>query len=327
MRVLALAVLPMVLLAGCSGSDASNDPEADSAAPMHAGQHGANPEGTHLLAPEWAIGDSWTLTSDQGGTFSHVVSGDSGADWTMDTDNPDIAFFDAQGDISFLGKVRKSDLAGSQGTTRVEFLRFPLQANLSWSTTWDGNPTMIHVAKVADGKADLMAMRADGTTYATYTYDSKAGYFSRFTFFAPDGTTVGFEWSLQSSGSTFSGNLVRWALETVYETHGPFPGTGAQGFSVEPGITDVHIQLAVSCTQGAFSLHVGEPAGYAEERGFSATGPCPASLNETAALVGPTETEQWGIAFTAVPQATQATLDLTVLKRTMTSFAVGQAPA
>src|SRR5690349_2278920 len=126
-RASALApLLPLLLLAlaGCAGSDAPAADEADGGdgLPMEHGAHGSADAGTHLLVPEWAVGDFWTMSSPQGGTFTYAVSADAGADWVMDTDNLDNAFFDARGDISFLGKVRKLDLAGSQGTTRVEFL-------------------------------------------------------------------------------------------------------------------------------------------------------------------------------------------------------------
>lgn len=324
MRLAALAILPMALLAGCSGSDS---PDSDPAVvTTHTGAHGGNAAGSHLLAPEWAVGDHWTLASPQGGTFAHVVSGESGGDWTMDTDNPDIAFFDAQGDISFLGKVRKSDLAGSQGADRVEFLRFPLQANMSWSTTWDGNPTMIHVGKVADGKADLMAMRADGTTYATYAYDADAGYFSRFTFFAPDGATVGFEWSLQSSGAGFTGDLVRWSLTELFSTHGAIPTGSASNFQVEPGFTDIYVSAALSCTAGGVTVAVGPFTGPAEDRGYSAMGPCPIEANDAYPVAAPTAAEQWGALVNAAP-TTAGTLDLTVWGRVQTLFAPGAVPA
>src|SRR5688572_20003083 len=85
---LVLAV-PLLLLAGCADSGSQGE-EADPAAPMggHDG-HGGVVAGTHLLAPTWKLGDHWTLSSPQGGTFTHAVSGDAGGDWIMDTDNAD----------------------------------------------------------------------------------------------------------------------------------------------------------------------------------------------------------------------------------------------
>src|SRR5687767_6415364 len=107
MRALAAAALAALLLAGCSDVEEPADPGPVGGADAHGG-HAA---GAHLLAPDWKVGDYWTLTSPQGGTFTHAVSGEAGGDWVVDTDHPDTAFFDALFDISFLGKVRKSDLA------------------------------------------------------------------------------------------------------------------------------------------------------------------------------------------------------------------------
>jgi hypothetical protein len=325
MRALAPAPLSLLLLAGCSGDPAS---EAGPTPSPGAGPHGAHDDGTHLLLPEWQVGDHWTLSSPQGGVFTHAVSGESGDDWVMDTDNPDTAFFDAQGDISFLGKVRKSDLAGSQGTTRVEFLRFPLQSGMSWSTTWDGAPTMIHVGEVADGEADLMAMRADGTTYAEYTYSDKAGYFSRFAFYDPAGTAIGFEWSLQASGASFGGQLVRWTLDELFTASGTIPSTGAAQttFAVEPGYTDLWVAATIDCTAGALVVAFGPPDGPAHNRGYSANGQCPLVAHDAYSVSAPPQSEQWGYVMTAPPTVTTGTIDLHLYGRTLSQFAVGQAP-
>lgn len=325
MRALALALLPALLLAGCSGGSQPTD----GADLMQAadGTHGGHAAGSHLLAPEWKLGDFWTLASPQGGTFTHAVSGESGGDWTMDTDDPDTAFFDALFDISFLGKVRKADLAGSQGTTRVEFLRFPLQSNMSWSTTWDGEPMMVHVGAVADGKAQVRAMRADGTAYAEYTYSDKARYFTRFLFYDPDGATVGYEWSLQGSGSAFGGQLVRWSLAELFSSHGAIPSGAGElsNFQVEPGFTDIYVSAALDCTAGAVALAVGPFTGPAEDRGYSAAGPCPLQDFSSYPLAAPVEAEQWGALLNGAP-TTAGTLELTVHGRILTQFPVGQAP-
>ena len=291
------------------------------------GAHGGHAAPTHILAPEWAVGDYWTLQSPQGGTFTHVVSGEAGDDWMMDTDNPDIAFFDAQGDISFLGKVRKADLAGSQGDTRVEFLRFPLQNNLTWTTTWDGAPTTISVLKVADGKADLKATRADGTTYAEYADSDQAGYFTRFLFYDPAGTAVGFEWALQSSGSAFGSPLVRWSLTELFAFHGAIPAGQGGTFLVEPGFTDIYLATALNCTAGAITIAIGPPTGPAENRGYSAAGNCPVQEVDGYPVAAPTAAEQWGALMNGVAGVTTGTFDVVVHGRVLTEFATGEAPS
>ncbi|HUR25230.1 MAG TPA: hypothetical protein VM327_04345 [Candidatus Thermoplasmatota archaeon] len=325
MRIPPVALLPVLLLAGCLGAGPDAPETATSEGTASAGPHGEHAAGVHLLAPEWAVGDYWTMQSPQGGQFTNAVSGESGTDWTMDTDNPDTAFFDAVSDISFLGKVRKADLAGSQGDARVEFLKFPLTAGMSWTTTWDGAPTMIHVGEVADGKAEVTAMRADGSTYAKYTYSDEAGYFSHFAFYSPDGSTVGYEWTLQKSGSGFTGQLVRWTLAELFAASGPIPQGQSGMFTVEPGFTDIYVTAALDCQTGAVAIAAGPPTGPAEDRGYTAQGPCPLQDFDAYPLTAPTQQEQWGGIVTGAPMTT-GTLELHFYGRTQVTFTAGKAP-
>jgi catechol 2,3-dioxygenase-like lactoylglutathione lyase family enzyme len=326
MRGLALLAALAVLLAGCSGSDPPAS-GADDAAQDGAGAHGEHDSATHILAPTWKVGDFWTLESPQqaSGPFTHVVSGESGDDWIVDTDSTDTAFFNARSDVSFLGKVRKSDLAGSQGSARVEFLRFPLQQNQSWTTSWDGEPMTVTVVDVKDGKATLQAQRADGTRYAEYTYDSKPAYFSHFAFYAPDGTQLGFEWTLRQAGSGFSSPLVRWTLVDLFSTSGPIPQGDSSSFNVEPGFTDIWVEANLVCTAGGVVLAVGPFTGPAEDRGYSTYGACPLNDQDAYPLPPPAANEQWGASLTSAP-TTAGTLELHVFGRTLVQFNAGQAP-
>lgn len=328
MRAWAVAAfLPFLLLAGCAGGGSKAPAEGQTDGDLSPGPHGEHAAGAHLLAPEWTVGDYWTMQSPQGGAFTHAVSGESGDDWIVDTDNPDTAFFDAASDISFLGKVRKSDLAGSQGDARVQFLRFPLQSGMSWSTTWDGAPTMIHVGDVEGGKAEVTAMRADGSTYAKYTYGDKERYFTHFAFYSPDGSTVNYEWTLQKSGAGFGGQLVRWGLDELFSSSGAIPTTGGNTFQVEPGYTDVYISAVLDCTAGAVAVAVGPLTGPAEERGWQAEGQCPLQDIEAYANAAPTQQEQWGALIGGVPNVTTGTLELHVYGRTQVQFAAGDPPS
>lgn len=325
MRGLLVAfLLAAAVLAGCSGAP-DTEPAGRSTGP---GAHGMHEAATHILGPEWQVGDYWTLESPQqdSGPFTHVVSGESGDDWLMDTDSPVIAYFDARFDISLLGKVRKSDLAGSQGSTRVEFLKFPLSTGLNWTTTWDGETMRVHAVDVKDGKALLQATRANGTLYADYTYDSKVGYFSQFRFYLPDGVSPQFEWTLRQSGSGFAAPLMRWTLETLFSTTGPIPSGSLGSFFVEPVYTDIWIDSRLDCLTGAVALAVGPFTGPAEDRGYSATGPCPIQAQDAYAIASPAQAEQWGAALTTAP-TTSGTLDLAVFGRTAVQFNAGQAPA
>ncbi|MEK6976425.1 MAG: hypothetical protein AABY18_08810 [Candidatus Thermoplasmatota archaeon] len=320
-----IVVLVAAALAGCSDSTSSSNDGDTKGTPQH-GAHGGMDAATHILAPTWEAGQWWTLASDQAsGPFTHVVSGEAGTDWIVDTDSADIAFFDARFDISFLGPVRKSDLAGSQGSERVEFFQFPLNAGKNWTTTWDGFTIKINVTSVAAGKAQLEARHANGTLYASYSYEANLGYFRDYSFYGPDGTTVAFAAKVTSSGKAFAGDLVRWTLEPAYEFHGPMV-QAAQNFDVSPGLTDVWASVAVDCPAGAITLNFGPFTGPAQERGFSANGPCPMAFAETLTISAPVQQESWGVEQTSVPGATTAQLDLVILLRTQALFKAGAAP-
>lgn len=325
MRTLALLVLLTASLAGCSDGGKGDDAGSGGTG---VGAHGAHDAATHLLAPTWEVGQWWKLESEQSsGPFTHVVSGESGDDWILDTDSPDIAFFNARSDISFLGKVRKSDLAGSQGAQRVEFFQFPLTQGKNWTTSWDGVAIDIHVAAVESGKARLEARHANGTPYADYTYDEKTGYFGEYSFYAPDGVTVGFAAKVASAGKAFSGDLVRWEFAVLYEQSGPMNPAG-RTLDVDGGFTDVWASVALTCDTGAVTLNFGPLQGLVEAggRGFSVNEQCPLAVNEQITIAVGTEEEVWGMQQGATP-TTQATLELIILLRTQTLFKAGAAPA
>lgn len=321
MRAWVLAAAAAILLAGCS--DGGGQGPVAPGDPGNAEHGGAAP----LPAPAWQVGHWWRLTSEGAGDFTHVVSADAGDDWSVDTDSATVAFFDARSDISFLGPVRKADLAGSQGSTRVEFFRFPLTLGANWTTTWDGEPIAIEVVALDEDGAELQGLRANGTRHVAYTYDARAGYFGRYAFYGPDGETVGFEARLADHGQGFAGDLVRWSLETEHEASGPLT-PGAIGFDIDTGITDIWVDFHLACSAGGFSVHVGAATGIPQERGISASGPCPQQVDATFTLPPPAQDDEaWGSVTAVVPQATEATLDVTVLARTQALFRAGEAPA
>lgn len=327
MHKLLAALLVATALAGCAGSDGGDQvmPGAQAAGPGH-GQHAGLDPSTHLVAPEHQLGDWWRWDSPQiQEPYASVLAADNGADWVVATDNPEIAFFDARFDVASQGPARKSDMAGSQGSERVAFFAFPLTAGKTWSSVWDGEPMSMKALQVEGGVADIEARRADGTLYAAYTYDSALGYFGQIAYYDPTGATVGFEAQVTDAGDNFTGDLLRWTLEVEYETHGPIT-PGVVGFDVDTGITDVWVDFRVDCSAGAVSINVGALTGIQQERGYSVNGPCPAAVSETFTVPPPAQDDEaWGASIAVAPQATQGTLDVTVLSRTATTFKVGQA--
>lgn len=329
-----LALLATAALAGCADEPAAPDSDLGPARPGN-GLHGGHDAQIHLLAPNWTLGDWWTWTSPQiDGPYTSVLAADAGSDWLMATDHPDIAWFNTRFDIASLGDVRKSDLAGSQGSTRVQFFQFPLTAEKTWSTTWDEQAITVTVLAVEDAVATLEARRADGTLYAAYTYDDARGYFGQIAYYDAAGTTVGYEAKITDSGSGFTKDLVRWEFTTVFEDSGAISGPGfAQNFPVPLTATDVFADIFVACTAGTFMAGVAPlPVVHAvaglDDRGMgTTTGACPlnvafsGSVGEPRATVPGATDEQWGFSGMADPTAA-GTYTMNIYVRTKQTFQV-----
>lgn len=328
--------LGFVLLAGCADDPPSSDgPDAGSTG---GGLHGGHNAAQHLLAPNHTLGDWWTWTSPQiDGPYTSVLAADESLDWLMATNHPDIAWFDARFDIASLGQVRKSDLAGSQGSTRVEFFQFPLIANKTWTTTWDGEPMTVLVTGVSDGVASLEAKRADGTLYAKYTYVDRHGYFGKIDYYDPNGTDVGFASEVTSSGNGFTGDLVRWDYETALESTGPIAGEAlSQNLPVPLTATDVYVDLFVQCASGTFMagvapLPIVPSIAGVEDRGAGTDNPaCPMSMAFSGSAGAPQQTvpesteEQWGFSAAGDPAAV-GTYTFNIYIRTQSVYQVAAA--
>jgi hypothetical protein len=309
-------------MAGCAGED----PDADLAGTTTTGP--PPPPGT-AAPPTWRVGDWWnyTFTAGSGGGATVVVSGETSADYVMDTDSQSTAFFNAREDISYLGPVRKADLAGSQGTQRVEFLRWPLRAGENWTTTWDGEERRIEVTRVApDGVTDLASRRLDGRLHATYTFDPAARWMRSWTFHDDAGEPA-FAAELASSGGNFTGTLHRWTLEHAVQWAGNLSGAAQTvTFQVPPTATDVYWDLAIDCTAGAY-VFLGGRAVVFDGTGYNSEGACPRADAFAAPMPrgAGNQTETWGADLHA-PSAAAGTYRLDVWVRTLASFAVGSAP-
>lgn len=328
-RPAAALALALLALAGCVGEGGSA-----TTAPPAGGASGAGaPGGPHagmggLMPPVLKVGDWWNFTS-PAGAHSYVVSADSGSDYVLDTDSQDFAFYDARFDISMLGTMRKSDLAGSQGSGRVEFLQWPLHDGRSWATTWDGVKLTV-TAKVEGDVARLTGAREDGTPYVTYIYSNRTRWFTGIDFKDEQGNSA-FELKLQASGEGFPGRLVRWGLKEVLAREGDLPAAESGTFQVSTSATDVYAQSILSCTTGHAMVAVGVAAGpHAAQQGYGPPGStCPAQEAFAGSLGKPQDGDTWGyvLSSSGVPGAAPAgTFWLRVWERTLQEFEAGQTP-
>lgn len=324
----------VVLLAGCADGGNQTTGGTD---PMQGG-HGAHDAATHILAPNATLGDSWTWSSPQvEGDYTSVLAADQGSDWLMATNHPAIAWFDVRTDIASLGQVRKSDFAGSQGSTRVEFFKFPLTKHLNWTTTWDGERKTIHVLDVKDGLANLEARRDDDTLYAAYTYKASHGYFGQIKYYDDNGTNVQFESTVTNSGKGYTGDLLRWTYTVAFEFDGPVAQTNfGETFNVPLTATDVYVDFVLTCTAGTFSGGVapmpvvGSLLGL-DERGYGAEGgPCPQEDAFAGPIGAPKEIapgsgpEPWGYSAYSDPSS-QGHFLFNIFVRTQELFKVAAA--
>lgn len=314
MRLSAVFLLA-ILLAGCSGGSTTS-----SSATLAPGQVSA-PAG--LRPPTLHAGDWWNYSSPSGG-LSYVVSADSGDDYTMDTDSAGVAFFNAKNDISTLGAIRKSDLAGSQGKERVQFFQWPLTDGKNWTTTWDGAPIAIKAKQAGEGRFTFLATRADGSTYATYAYDNKTHWFTELTFSDAKGNP-GFTLTLQASGTAFPGNLVRASLTKLAAGNATGP-LGSNGNFEPAKFSRIYVHYNLACSNGAYSVAVGPLAiNPVSGPGYAKQGQCSPPASDTSFVDVPAGSSNWGFSLDAA--APDLVYDYSVLGITLQTFAVGKAPA
>lgn len=331
MRAAFLLAILVVAAAGCSsapeGPVATTTPAADI--------------GMMATPPTLHVGQWWTYTTTGGRagdpTMTIVVSGETGTDYTMDTKDPNLAWADHQQDISYLGPQRKADLAGSQGSDRVQFFQWPLADGKTWTTMWDHETKTILVKALGAGKFDLTATNSSGV-YAHYGYDEAVGWFNALHFVAPDGSPK-FSATLQSHGGNFTEDLVRWDADVVVDTQGDLsqvtPGTIT--YDVPTTATDVWVDVEIVCTQGFAGAgtapfpFVGTLVG-TDDRGAGNPGSqCPydEAFHGVAGAVGAATPgasgETWGYDLIGGP-ATVGTYDFAIYIRTAAPFKAGSAP-
>jgi hypothetical protein len=324
-------VLACLLLAGCAGGKGSDGAGGIRSASVTRG--GASGPETPISLPAWAVGDFWTYTvNDVPATY--VITSETASDWIMETDSAERSFSDLRDDVSRLGPQRKSDLAGSQGTDRVEFFRWPLTTGMDdWTTSWDHEAVRIHVIGANPGFTELEARLVNATAadppLYKYTYDDTVGWFRELTHYAADGSAI-VTLKLTASGHDWTGDLARWDVNTILDEGGSLAqGIERSGtYDVPLTATDVWVHAVLHCTTGVAQAGT-SPFPFAsglagqDARGAGASGqPCPSDEEFTGSAGVPNapaqggSSETWGYATAASPDAT-GTYQLEILVRTL----------
>jgi hypothetical protein len=292
-----------IAFAGCTDSpDEETDGSGDGAMAGEA-------QTFQIELPEWGLGDYWVYDNSFIDDYALVVSEDNGATWTLDTDQPDLAFFhDAMGAISYLGDIRKSDLAGSQEDGPVKWLDFPLQDGKTWKATWDGSDfdMVSHVSE--DGIAHIVASIGD-LEVSQLVYDSSIGWFESIIFGDSETGKEYGRMDLKESGSNFDGELVR--IDAVLADSNSYAGAEPGGSTVFDASgasddADAYLTYSITCAAGAFEFGIGTAQGAsnvgadaeAEPQGRSIATVCPYGENFEG-IIGtvPANGDQWGTYF------------------------------
>lgn len=227
MRRAAVLTALALVLAGCVGSGGDAGPAGAPGADGDDAPAAGSPA-TIDGPPTWRVGDFWTYRL-SGGPIDEprdatlVVAANGSEGYVVETTDRQMAFVDAQDDISFLGPQSRTTRAGDQNGTAVQFFQWPLETNRSWTTTWDGIERTVTVDSVQGDTAQLVARGPDGEVDVEYTYDAEAGWVSTWRFHGIDATL-----ELTDAGSGFDGTYVTVELEEVFAGNltGPSGGFG-----------------------------------------------------------------------------------------------------
>lgn len=265
-------------LAGCLGGEpvaetASVPPGAASAAPTAST---SAPDARPVVdVPVWAVGDAWDVESYFGESPAQaatLVVTAAGADaYTVSTTSEETASFDAAFDISYLGRIRASDLAGAQKDQPVQFFSFPLEDGKSWTATWDGRSIAITATFAPDLPTPIgpqpgfriVGVDEEGADYVRYDYVPALRWWSHLQF------TEGYGFTVKAARANWTGEYAAATAKPLLTltTAAPVASTPGGAFTVEEGATSVLMTLAGRAGPFVRGLAVVDPAGTVYPKG------------------------------------------------------------
>jgi hypothetical protein len=246
MRSHVLAILAALVAAGCLGSDAPGAAET-------ASRDGIEPAvivdpaeiapdaATSAAAPLWLPGDAWAITT-HGDTEEQavlVVTVASGESYNLATTSESMAAWDAMLDVSYVGRIRASDLAGFQRDQPVKYFDFPLEEGKSWTTTWDGLEITLTATKGARG-FDIVGTTAEGAEYVTYDFVPDLKWWSHIEF------VEGYGFRVDRFTSEWRGELAQATANLVFEMSSTAPtlNPGSGAFTIAEGQSFAMVSLS-----------------------------------------------------------------------------------
>lgn len=256
-RSVVLFLLLALLLAGCTSD--GDDLEPTEGTTDGGGASGGNETDGQAVATgqqpaPWDVGHYWSYQTSFGTDFTLVVSEDKGDDWYLDTPEEDTAWFNVRDPISYLGDVRKSDLAGSQGSNRVQYFDFPLEEGKEWTTSWDGVERRI--VTVEANETFRFEAYQDGELAVEYDYDPEVGWFTEVVFYEGEDGQESFSFTLNDHQTGWTGDVVRWDAESYVNLDERFSlaGGSSASFTVDDDVEELWIRYWFHCEEGHTGL-------------------------------------------------------------------------
>ncbi len=271
-------------LAGCMG-DPSDDDFAD-ASDGTQGSTSSMPLTSQVIAlavpgerPTWKVGDWWEFktTAEDGATLSstEVVTSDTGDAYTLTAATEETALYDSIFDISYIGRIRKSDLSGNQQGNAVKFFEWPLKDGASWTARWDGEVVTLTAREEPNvpspagaGPGYRVTGTVDGDEFVTYTYSPAVKWWTNIKW------AGGYSRELVRVGENFTGTVFEAEAVKPVDKEITSAGAGRESFTVAESVTHLAYSYAFVAFQGAESVLVVDPESSVTTIASGACNPC-----------------------------------------------------
>lgn len=261
-------------------------------------------------APVWAQGDAWSIETYGLGEEERatlVVTHADGNSYHVLSTSERMATFDAVFDVSYLGRLRADDLAGSQQETPVQFFDFPLSDGKSWTTRWDGQDVSLRAGFVPaiatpQGKHPgfvIQGTRTDGSTHVAYDYVPALRWWSRIEF------AEGYGLKVTATTANWTGTVQDGAAKSLLKIGGEVPGgagsmPGGQ-FTVDPDQTALVLTLGGYAERHLRALVLVDPQNQEHAGPYAGGSPAPAA--EFSLTTYPPIAGQWKVASPTIHEA------------------------
>ena len=199
-----------------------------------------------LDVPEWRVGDAWDVQLsgvEDGQRATFVVVAAEGSSYQLQSTSEQMATYDAMFDVSYLGRVRASDLAGHQQDQPVQFFSFPLSQGKTWTAQWDGLEVTLTAGFAPAIPTPLgpqpgfviQGTTPDGQPYVEYDYVPALRWWSHIHF------AEGYGFKVAGVRENWTGQYATATARTLLTLATGGPPAGA--FTVDEGQTTVALTL------------------------------------------------------------------------------------